>query len=155
VIPPSSLVILDTNVLVHLIRNKQVGQRIAAEYSLGGRPERPLISIVTLGELRSLARKFGWGREKVQRLETLARELVVVDLQQGDILHWYAEIDFFCEKQLKPARPMAQNDMWIAATAAATEAYLLTADGDFDHLVPGIIHRVKIRRDTGETEAVG
>jgi predicted nucleic acid-binding protein len=29
---------------------------------------------------------------------------------------------------------MGKNDLWIAATAHAMDAMLLTTDGDFDHL---------------------
>ena len=42
-IPVSSLLVLDTNVLVHLIRNDAIGQRVEADYSLMERSERPLI----------------------------------------------------------------------------------------------------------------
>ena len=31
------------------------------------------------------------------------------------------------------ARNMGKNDLWIAATAAATNTTLLTTDSDFDH----------------------
>jgi predicted nucleic acid-binding protein len=29
-----------------------------------------------------------------------------------------------------------QNDLWIAATAVAADAFLLTTDKDFDYLIP-------------------
>ena len=32
------------------------------------------------------------------------------------------------------SRNMGKNDLWIAATAYAMNAELLTTDGDFDHL---------------------
>jgi predicted nucleic acid-binding protein len=32
------------------------------------------------------------------------------------------------------ARNMGKNDLWIAATALATKATLITTDKDFDHL---------------------
>jgi tRNA(fMet)-specific endonuclease VapC len=38
-------------------------------------------------------------------------------------------------------RPMGNNDVWIAATAAAASAWLLTTDKDFDHLHPALIRR--------------
>ena len=36
---------------------------------------------------------------------------------------------------------MGDNDVWIAATAAAAGAYLLTTDKDFDHLHPTYVQR--------------
>lgn len=151
-IPDNELVVLDTNVLVHLIRRNAIGERIAAEQQLRERRERPIISIVTVGELRALTRKLGWGTSKVQKLDDLVhQQLVIVNLNQGDVLERYAEIDYFCEKVMKPARPMAQNDMWIAATASAVAGYLITTDVDFEHLTPRFIKLVKIDAKTGAT----
>ncbi len=130
---PRSLLLLDTNILVRLIRDDSVGQRIQADFGLRERSERPLISIITVGEIYALARKLGWGAAKRDQLASLVRHFPVVQLKQ-QIADKYAEIDYFCEKVSMPARPMGQNDMWIAATASETEASLLTTDSDFDHL---------------------
>ena len=46
---------------------------------------------------------------------------------------------------------MAQNDLWIAATAAAPGAVLMTTDTDFDHLDPQFLTRVRIDAKTGDT----
>jgi tRNA(fMet)-specific endonuclease VapC len=134
VIPPNEPVLLDTNVLVHLIRGSSIGQRIDDDHGLRQRAERPLISIVTVGELKALAIKFSWGAQKQRELEELIREFVVVQLSQGDIVQRYADMDNYCERILKPARPIGQNDLWIAATGATVDAHLLTMDRDFDHL---------------------
>lgn len=63
-IPPERLVLLDTNVLIHLVRGNAIGRAIDARYGLRARPERPLISMVTVGdghEVRGVAKL---GREK-------------------------------------------------------------------------------------------
>lgn len=125
------LVVLDTNILVLLIRGAAVGQRIADDHGLLERRERPLISIVTVGEIHAFAMKLGWGEAKRNRLDGLVRQLVIVGLKQGDITRRYAEIDHYCERESKPARPMGQNDLWIAATASDVDAVLLTTDSDF------------------------
>ncbi len=39
---------------------------------------------------------------------------------------------------------MGKNDLWIAATANATGALLLTTDKDFDHLDGAFLNRVWI-----------
>jgi hypothetical protein len=31
---------------------------------------------------------------------------------------------------------MGKNDLWIAACAAAADAFLLSTDDDFEHLIP-------------------
>jgi predicted nucleic acid-binding protein len=33
-IPPDALILLDTNVLIHLVRGKELGQRIDADFAL-------------------------------------------------------------------------------------------------------------------------
>jgi tRNA(fMet)-specific endonuclease VapC len=140
-IPADALVLLDTNILVHLIRQKELGKRIEAEHNLHGRTERPLISVVTIGEAISLARKFGWGIPKQQALRDLLHELVVVDINREPILERYGEIDHFSESN---GRSMGKNDVWIAATAAVTGAWLITTDKDFDHLDGVHLNRVYV-----------
>lgn len=150
-IPEGSLVVLDTNVLVHLIRGGKVGRRIEADHGLSGRADRPVISFVTLGEVRSLAAKFRWGKGKVGDLESLLEQLVVVNIHQGDILDHYVRLDRFSEEN---GRRMGKNDLWIAATAVALSAVLLTTDHDFDALAEeGLLNRVKIHPHTGATLA--
>lgn len=150
-IASDALILLDTNIVLHMIRGNPIGQRIDSDHQLRNRSQRPLISIVTVGELRALALKLGWGESKRDKLSELLRELVIVELERGDIIGRYAVIDDFSEKRTKPARPMGQNDMWIAATVAATGAWLFTTDNDFDHLAPQFIHRIKLDPKTGAT----
>ncbi len=151
-IPSDGLIVLDTNILVYLIRGKTLGQRIAADHDLQNRIERPLISIITVGEIHALAKKFSWGTTKIQLLNQLLANLVIVHPHQGNIVERYAEIDFYCEKELKPAMPMGQNDMWIAASASSIGAYLLTTDKDFLPLAPKYLKLVKIDPKTGESQ---
>ena len=77
-------------------------------------------------------------------------ELVWVDINRPEVLQAFGEIDHYSEKVMKPAHPMGQNDMWIAACAKATGATLLTTDKDFDHLHGQHINRVWI--DPGQAE---
>ena len=59
----STLYLLDTNILIHLIRNDELGERIRELYNPLLIAPCPLISLVTDGEIRSLAFQFGWGKE--------------------------------------------------------------------------------------------
>ncbi len=133
-----SLLLLDTNVVVHLLRDNSLGRSIDSRFDLRNRPERPLVSVVTVGELLALAEKLGWGLKKKARLQELVRELVVVDVNSQPVLEAYASIDSFLRGQ---GRPVGQNDMWIAATARATGATLVTTDKDFDPLDPRFLQR--------------
>jgi len=56
--------ILDTNILVALIRNKTLGQSIDNTYQLSSGFHRCVISVVTVGEMYSMANRLGWGAKK-------------------------------------------------------------------------------------------
>lgn len=129
-----SLVFLDTNILVHIIRNNSIGQHVVSTFGLRERVEKPLISVVTVGEMKSLARKLEWGQSKIEKLDYLLQEVVVVPIEKKEIIERYAEIDFFSQRKAGSSRNMGKNDIWIAASASVTKSVLLTTDNDFDHL---------------------
>jgi predicted nucleic acid-binding protein len=142
--PGPATFLLDTNVIVALVRAGPLGQHIESQYHVTTQAFRPLISVVSVGEILKLTKGFNWNCEKVQRLQTLLGNLVQVDLNHPGILQAYAEIAWHCEHVLKPARTKPQNDYWIAATAKATEATLLTTDEHFDDLHGHFIQRALI-----------
>ena len=137
----SELLLLDTNIVIHLIRDNEVGRRVDATFQIRHRPDRPLISIVTVGECLSLARQFKWGPQKVTALEALLREVVVVPIDSRPVLDRFAEFHSWTKSI---GRTIGHNDLWIAATAAATDAHLVTTDADFDPLHPAHIRRTII-----------
>lgn len=151
-IPKNALILLDTNILVHLLRGNQIGQQIEADHRLHKRQSKPLISFVTVGEILALTLKLNWGDKRNKKLNELLHELVIVNIHEQNIEQAYAKINHFSEKIMKPARPIGQNDMWIAATAQRLDAWLMTTDNDFDHLYENqYIKRVKIDTKTGLT----
>jgi len=134
------LLLLDTNILIHLIRDNRTGRFIDSRFLLRRRAERPLVSIVTVGEALAMSRRLSWGPSKIAALESLLQDLIVVDISD-EILEFYAQIDVFLRRAGKPVQ---QNDMWIAATATASGAHLLTTDKDFDPLYPAVLDRTWI-----------
>ena len=132
-LPEHELVFLDTSILVAYIRANKLANLIESKYKLKTRSSRPLICVVTVGEMWSLTRQFGWGQDKCEQLKQLLQELVVVDINSEDILSRYAEIDYNL-LNAKPAKTIGKNDMWIAATASAANAFLITTDKDFRHI---------------------
>ncbi len=131
-IPPDSLVLLDTTILVDLARGKTAGEKIDERYQLRTRKEKPLISVVTHGEMLVLASVFGWGATKIAAMRDLLRELVTVDISKTKVLTHYGEITAYCRKN--GINQLSDNDCWIAACTAAADACLLTGDRDFDPL---------------------
>src|SRR4051812_27977883 len=87
--------LLDTNILLALIRNNVLGQYIDATYRLRGRLDKPLISAVTKGETRALARQFGWGAARTRTLtDLLTNEVLSVEIDRPDIIDAYVEVDW-------------------------------------------------------------
>lgn len=132
--------LLDTNIVLHLIRKSSLAQRISKDFLIFDQPRRPIISVVTEGELHSIAIQNGWGQAKRTELQRYLDEFLIADIRIQSIIRRYAEIDAFSQGKLpgKPpaftARNMGKNDLWIAATASVLGVNLLTTDGDFDHL---------------------
>jgi tRNA(fMet)-specific endonuclease VapC len=65
-----------------------------------------------------------------------ADNLVVVDINHPKVIDFYVKLDLLSQSLPQGARNMGKNDLWIAACAKAAGARLLTADGDFSHLIP-------------------
>jgi tRNA(fMet)-specific endonuclease VapC len=139
VIPASTPLLLDTNILIHLARGGVAAQRLEERYGLRSRRQTPFICIVTVGEMLAIARRNAWGGARLSALEQLAANLVVVGIDRDPVLRAYAEFD--AELTRAGTRMGQQNDLWIAATAAATGAVVLSTDRDFDALHPARIQR--------------
>ena len=123
--------LLDTNVLVALLRNNDLGRFLDATYHLLSPPAPLPVSLVTVGELFALANKFNWGAAKRLALTTLLSSLALVDINDPRILTAYGDIDAWSQAQ---GHKMGNNDVWIAATSRVTNTTVLTCDKDFDHL---------------------
>ena len=123
--------LLDTNIVIALIRANQLGKAIDQQYGLRKSLNRAMISVVTAGEMASLSRQFSWGQDKKEILQSLLNEIVWIDINHPEIIDAYGQIDHDSRAR---GRRMGKNDVWIAATAKVTKAMLLTTDTDFDHL---------------------
>jgi tRNA(fMet)-specific endonuclease VapC len=139
VISPGTPVLLDTSIVIHLARGGVAAERLESRFGFRSRALTPSISAVTVGELLAFAERNDWGQRKRESLQQLIGNLIVVDVRRPGVLRTYAALDTHLKRS---GTPMGQqNDVWIAATAAATGAVLVTADKDFDVLHPGHIQR--------------
>jgi predicted nucleic acid-binding protein len=132
--------LLDTNILLHLLRNDTIGKYVEEQLQVLDAPNIAIISVVTLAEIRSIAMQRAWGKSKVEVLEDLLSSFVIADIHAETVIEKYVEIDAFSQGKHPTivlqvsARNMGKNDVWIAATAAALNVTLLTTDRDFSHL---------------------
>jgi tRNA(fMet)-specific endonuclease VapC len=139
---PSDVLLPDTSILVIYARAGEPSRRLEAQLGLQRGAVQGMVSIISVGEVLALAKQNDWGQERQKLLAELVRtRLVPVDINRPKILAAYADIDHYCERVLKPARPIGQNDIWIAATAHVLDCELVTTDKDFDHLQPAKIRR--------------
>ena len=129
--PP--LYLLDTNILVHLVRGDAIGQHIQERYTPALIDPRPIISIVTEGELRSLTLQFRWGRSKVDQSRFYLSYFPRIPIDQQEIVEAYSVLDAY---SVSLGRAIGKNDLWIAVTAYLMEATVLTTDRDFEHVAP-------------------
>ena len=134
-----SRLVLDTNILVGVVREAPFLAEAERRVDLFGADTSAIVSVASLGEIWSLAYQFGWGQKKRGKLTKVLSGLPAAGISP-EVVDRYAEIDAFSQGKL-PARPlkmsarnMGKNDLWIAATASVTGYTLVTADGDFDHL---------------------
>ena len=135
---PPLLDLLDTPLLLHLVRNDALAAWALDHYGFLLKASQPLVSIVSVGEIYAISLRLGWGHQRRQRLEETLARARVVPLGFPGVIDAYARIDAHCRRM---GTPIGENDTWIAATAHATGARLLTTDKDFDHLDPTFLTR--------------
>ena len=126
------------NILIHLAKSpshQRLTQIIPSE------SQKVFISVVSIGELKSIALQNNWGAKKWQVINTLLNEVVIVEINEN-LADTYAEIDAFSQCRnpsynsctFATPRNMGKNDLWIASTAALLGLKLVTTDTDFGHL---------------------
>jgi tRNA(fMet)-specific endonuclease VapC len=133
---PSAQLVLDTNILLHLLRGRADGQQLEQRYQIAARNPRAVVPAVVRGEIKALAYKFGWDSAKHARVDEMIAKLPIVDITPMPIVDAYARIDCFSHQR---GVSMGKNDLWIAAAAQVLEGVLLTTDRDFDHLPPEMV----------------
>lgn len=126
--------LLDTNVLIALIRGNALGAHIDQAFGLRASLHRQVVSIVTHAELLVLADKRNWGSAKRAALKQALENLVVIPIDGIEIVQAYTTISATDLTASGGARNMGKNDLWIAATALYTNLPLLTTDKDFRFL---------------------
>lgn len=144
--------LLDTNIIMVFVRDKIWRGQIASEYEFLHPENDIMVSVVTLGEIRSIALRNKWGERRISNLESILNEAIIVDINVGSIIDAYAEIDAYSQGKLKgkplymTSRNMGKNDLWIAATAHVLDAKLITTDSDFDHLNDFFLDLIRIEK---------
>lgn len=107
-------------------------------HNLFARDPKPMISVVSAGELWSLAYQSDWEAKKRGNVDFCLGYFKQITIDHSRIIDRYALIDsHFKRRGIK----YGKNDLWIAATASAMGAILLTTDRDFDAMNPLFLTR--------------
>lgn len=143
--------LLDTNILLAYLREPNPTQIfIDKEFMPFASSDDALVSVVTVGEIKSIALRNGWGKKRKDKIKEILSDILIADINRDEIIDRYAEIDAFSQGRLTgrfsnfTARNMGKNDLWIAATASVLDAMLLTTDNDFEHLHGEFLQVAKI-----------
>jgi len=134
--------LLDTNIIVTYVRDTDVTRRLEDQLNLLTGGHNLIVSVVSIGEIRSIAKQNNWGDKKITKLENIVSGFLITDINLETIIERYAEIDAYSQGKLKgekvdfSSRNMGKNDLWIAATASIFDLELITTDRDFEHLNP-------------------
>lgn len=87
--------ILDTNILLHLLRKTELVPVIQKELKKNEIKDPFILSIVSTGEIESIANKRHYGKRKRNYLKELLQDFIVVPIQSTDLVDRYAEIDAY------------------------------------------------------------
>lgn len=143
--------LLDTNIMIAYLREPNSTQEyVDKNFAPLEISNDAIISVVTIGEIKTIALKNNWGEKRIEKIEILLNQVTVADINSEDVINRYAEIDAFSQGRLDgkqsnfTARNLGKNDLWIAATASVLDATLLTTDNDFDHLQNEFLQVAKI-----------
>jgi predicted nucleic acid-binding protein len=132
------------------LRNNPLSVKIDKKFTPLSFPNKPVVSVVSLGEIQSIGLRNHWGEKRLGLLDRFIKNFLIADINVETVIQRYAEIDAYSRGKHagKPlsgsARNMGKNDLWIAATASVLNAKLLTLDNDFDHLKNEFIELEKI-----------
>ena len=109
--------LFDTNILLHFIRNSPLKQRVVTDFAPLSKSNRAVLSVISVGEIKSIAIQNNLGQKRLHDLEELFTEFIITDINIASVIQRYAEIDAFSQGKLprKPlgiaARNMGKNDL--------------------------------------------
>ena len=150
-LPPTKPLLLDTSVLVHFMRGQRTGRLIEERLRLSERQGDWILSSVVEAELLLIAARRNWGDRKLADLAKQCRNFVRVSAGEQAVVQAWVDI---ARAQTNAGEKMEQNDLWIAATARAAGAVLITCDGDFLRLRPGLVSYCHVDQNTGTATLV-
>lgn len=101
--------VLDTNILLHYLRESDLSVRLDQQFGpLNSSENEAILSVVSVGEIRAIAKINRWGKKRISKIEALCEELLITDIYSEDLIERYAEIDAFSQGRLD-GRPLKMS----------------------------------------------
>jgi predicted nucleic acid-binding protein len=96
-------IVIDTCVLIHIVRDTIAGKKCLEELERYDEAANILISVVTKAELESFIAQNSWGKIKTQKLNKLLEEIIYIDISNADrlLIEAYTEIDAYSKRKIK------------------------------------------------------
>lgn len=102
--------LLDTSILVHYVRGgSAIAEFIDSQYHPSELPNYSVVSVVSLGEMYSLAYRLKWEAQKQETLKKLLNSIPAVDINHSAILNGFAELDAYRFGK-HPTKPLPQGE---------------------------------------------
>jgi tRNA(fMet)-specific endonuclease VapC len=120
---PDGVALIDTDVASTLYRERYFDRRVPAALASTLASRRLAISLVTLGEAHYGARKRKWAPERSARMLGFYGGMFDIVPSDRDTA---AEYGYLRASTEAVGRPIADNDLWIAACASANGLPLVT-----------------------------
>lgn len=127
---PTDFIVVDTNVVSYNFKKDMRGEL----YEPHLRGITPLIAAQTLAEIELMPLLNNWSERRHAALRLMLKKYVVLETDQQICLLWAA----IQASTRRKGRVIAVGDTWIAATALAYGAPLLTHDPDDFKEVDGL-----------------
>jgi predicted nucleic acid-binding protein len=155
--------VLDTGIVLGCLRGAVYAQHVMDVYQPFSASNLAVQSIVTFAELDAMGFRLKWGEPRCAKLHDLMRKIPQQDINHPAIIRQYVEIDAYRHNghpskslpQGKSAFSLGDNDLWIAATATAIGAILLTTDKDFIPLNDVFLQVIYVDPGRFKPEAAG
>ncbi len=132
-------VAVDTDAASSLYRYRHLGRPLDTRLTGVAERYQLVISAVTLGEARYGITRAKWGPARTRRLLAFYQHMFTVVPVDEAAAGEYGRLRAATETV---GRPIADNDLWIAATATATNVPLLTLNRR--HFEPLTLHGLRL-----------
>ena len=111
--------LLDTGIVLGYVRSAGYAEYVDKKFDVFA--NTPLVSVVSKGEIYSLAIQRNWGLNKLKLLDELLRKLPLVDINHDQIIRLYAEIDAYSlgRNSVNLSHKLRRLDRWGRMTCGS------------------------------------